>query len=91
MWSTEATNAVKELKQKCQSLPPLKIPYKGHLILQTYASNHYWGVILIEESNENRRVCDYKSRQFSEAQHHYPSKKKEALTVIKGIDKFQLL
>ena len=27
-WSGDATKAVKDLKQKCQSLPPLKIPNK---------------------------------------------------------------
>lgn len=40
-WSEEATKAVNELKQKCKSLPPLKIPEKGQLILQTDASENY--------------------------------------------------
>ena len=88
LWSIEVTNAVKELKQKRQSLLPLKILDNGHLILQTDASDHYWGTILIEESNGNRRICGYKSGQFSEAQHHYPSSKKEVLAVIKEIKKF---
>ncbi|KAK9184967.1 hypothetical protein WN943_025320 [Citrus x changshan-huyou] len=79
LWSIEATNAVKELKQKRQSLPPLKILDNRHLISQIDASDHYWGTILIEESNGNRRIYGYKSGQFSEAQHHYPSSKKEVL------------
>ena len=59
------------------------------LILQTDASDHYWGALLLEESEGNRRVCGYKSGQFNDAQSHYPSSKKEVLTVTKGIKKFQ--
>ena len=59
-----------DLKQKCQSLPPLKIPNNGQLILQTDASDHYWETLLIEESEVNRKVCGYKSGQFNDAQSH---------------------
>ena len=61
-WSEEATKAVNELKQKCKSLPLLKIPEKGQLILQTDASENYWGALLIEELEGNKRVSGYKSR-----------------------------
>ena len=54
-----------ELKQKCQSLSPLKIHDNGQLFLQTDASDHYWGALLIEESKGNKRVYGYKSDQFS--------------------------
>ena len=85
----EATKAVIDLKQKCQSLPPLKIPDNGQLILQTDASDHYWGALLIEESKGNRKVYSYKSGQFNDAQSHYPSSKKEVLAVVKRIKNFQ--
>ena len=71
-----------------QSLPLLKIPDNEQLILQTDASDHYWGALLIEESDRNIRVCGYKSGQFNDAQSNYPSSKKEVLAVIKGIKKF---
>ena len=88
-WSEEATKAVMKLKQKCQSLPPLKVPDNRQLILQPDASDYYWGALLIEEFEGNRRVCGYKSGQFNNAQSHCPFSKKEVLTVVKGIKKFQ--
>lgn len=80
------TKALKLLKLKCQSLPPL-IPNKGHIILQTDTSENYWGAILLKESEGTRRICGYKSEQFSKAQHYYLSSKKEVLAVLKGIKK----
>ena len=80
---------MKDLKQKCQSLPPFKIPDSGQLILQTDASDYYWGALLIEESEGNRKVYGYKYGQFNDAQSQYPSSKKELLAVVKGIKKFQ--
>lgn len=48
--SDKVIKTLKELKLKCQSLSSLKIPDKGHLILQTDVNENYWGAILIEES-----------------------------------------
>lgn len=44
---------------------------------------------MIKKSNVNKEICSYKSGHFNEAQLYYPSSKKEVLTVIKGIKKFQ--
>ena len=87
-WLEEATKIVKYLKQKCQSLQPLKIPDSGQLILQTDARDHDWGALMIKESEGNMRIYGYKSGQFNDAQSHYPSSKKEVLAVVKGIKKF---
>lgn len=59
-WSAKVTKALKELKLKCQSLPLLKILDKGHPILKIDASNNYWGTILIEEFEGNKRIYGYK-------------------------------
>ncbi|KAL0358086.1 UNVERIFIED_CONTAM: polyprotein [Sesamum calycinum] len=48
-WGQVQTMALQKLKQVCQQPLPLKIPNTGHRILQTDASNEFWGAILIEE------------------------------------------
>nr|XP_012568598.1 uncharacterized protein LOC101496717 [Cicer arietinum] len=50
-WEPKHTEAVKTLKRIAQTPPALKIPGNGKRILQTDASDHYWGAILIEEIN----------------------------------------
>ena len=51
-WSKEQTIAIKELKKIAQNSPALKIPGTGQRILQTDASDHYWGAIMIEQEGE---------------------------------------
>ncbi|RDX86622.1 hypothetical protein CR513_32028, partial [Mucuna pruriens] len=42
-WGTEQTRAIQELKKIAQSPPALKIPGEGDRILQTNASDDFWG------------------------------------------------
>ncbi|KAK9011416.1 hypothetical protein V6N11_044267 [Hibiscus sabdariffa] len=88
-WSSSQSKAVKVLKTKLQQIPPLQIPSDGKRILQTDASDKYWGAILFEEKDGIRRVCGYKSGRFSDAETHYHSTFKEILAVKKGISKFE--
>lgn len=44
-WKNRQTEAVRSLKVEVQKLPPLKIPSTGTHILQTGASDKYWGAI----------------------------------------------
>ncbi|KAK8999794.1 hypothetical protein V6N11_065290 [Hibiscus sabdariffa] len=88
-WSTAQTKVVKILKEKLQHLPPLQIPSEGKRILQTDASDKYWGAILFEEKQGKRQLCGYKSGRFSDAEIHYHSTFKEILAVKKGISKFE--
>ncbi|KAK8508952.1 hypothetical protein V6N12_058097 [Hibiscus sabdariffa] len=88
-WSKTQTMAVRVLKEKLQQLPPLQIPSDGKRILQTDASDKYWGAILFEERDGKRHICGYKSGRFSEAEIHYHSTFKEILAVKKGISKFE--
>ncbi|KAK2637101.1 hypothetical protein Ddye_031893 [Dipteronia dyeriana] len=55
---------------------------------QTDASDHFWGVIIFEESNGRRHYCGHASGQFKDAQKHYHTIYKENLAVKNGISKF---
>jgi len=46
-WGPEQTKAIQELKKIAQTPPALKIPGNGKRVLQTDASDHYWGAVLI--------------------------------------------
>ncbi len=73
-----------------QTLPPLQIPSDGKRILQTDASDKYWGAVLLEEDTHGKRqICGYKSGSFSDSQIHYHSTMKELLAVKKAIEKFE--
>ncbi|KAL4582307.1 hypothetical protein LXL04_006854 [Taraxacum kok-saghyz] len=59
-------------------------------ILQTDASDDYWGaVLLVEDSSSVRSICGYKSGTFKASEQHYHSTFKEILAVKRGIEKFQ--
>ncbi|MBA0786987.1 hypothetical protein Gotri_026544, partial [Gossypium trilobum] len=65
------------------------IPSEGKRILQTDASDKYWGAILFEEDNGKRHLCGYKNGRFNDAEIHYHSTFKETLAIKNGISKFQ--
>ncbi|RDX90394.1 hypothetical protein CR513_27749, partial [Mucuna pruriens] len=84
----EQTRAIQELKKIAQSPPALKIPGEGKRILQTDASDFYWGAVLIEELDNKKFYCGHASGQFKEAKKHYHTTFKEALAIKNGIKKF---
>lgn len=89
-WNSQHLKAVQALKKHSKHLPPLHIP--GHStarILQTDASNHFWGAVIYEEDDGKRNICGYKSGSFSTAEAHYHSTFKKILAVKRGIKKFQ--
>lgn len=89
-WGQEQTTAVQRLKELCKKPPPLKIPSTGKRILQTDASDDYWGAVLLEENNTgSREYCGHASGQFSDAEKHYHTIFKEILAVKYGIKKFE--
>lgn len=90
VWNTTHLKAIQTLKTFSQNLPPLQIPnHHTTWILQTDASDLYWGAILLEEINGKRKICGYKSGAFSPAKSHYHSTFKKILTIKRGIKKFQ--
>lgn len=88
-WNQTCTNAVKKLKALTKNLPSLKIPSTGKRILQTDASDTFWGAVLLEEENGKRQLCGYKSGAFKSGELHYHSTYKEILALKRGIEKFQ--
>ena len=79
---------MKYLKQAAKNPPPLKIVGEGKQILQTNASDQYWGAVLIEEVEGKKFYCEHASRQFKPAELHYHTTYKETLAVKYGIQKF---
>lgn len=63
-WNQSCTNAVKQLKSLTKTLPPLKIPSTGKRVLQTDASDLFWGAVLLEGQDGKRHICGYKSVSF---------------------------
>ncbi|KAL0287828.1 UNVERIFIED_CONTAM: polyprotein [Sesamum radiatum] len=80
-WGQAQTMALQKLKQVCQQPLPLKIPSTGHRILQTDASNEFWGAILIEEENGKKHFCGHASGQFKDSEKHYHAVYKEILAI----------
>ncbi|GJT61369.1 putative reverse transcriptase domain, viral movement protein [Tanacetum coccineum] len=85
------TEAVKAIKCLAENMPPLKIPVSVEKrILQTDTSDECWGaVLLVQDNNNKRHVCGYKSGTFKASEQHYHSTFKEILAVKRGIEKFQ--
>ncbi|KAK3200413.1 hypothetical protein Dsin_023828 [Dipteronia sinensis] len=59
LWDHSHSSAIAHLKQIAQSPPALTIPSTGQLILQTNASDRFWGAILTEEKLNHRgsQIC----------------------------------
>ena len=56
------TEAVRRIKEKVLSLPPLTLPSgERSLIIETNASNVKWGGVLIEKNGDTEEVCGYAS------------------------------
>ncbi|KAK0589638.1 hypothetical protein LWI29_016640 [Acer saccharum] len=87
-WSSCHTEVVIKLKEIAQSPPALTIPSTGQLILQTDASDIFWGAILIEEKDRQKMYCGHASGKFKDSQQHYHTIYKEILAVKHGIQKF---
>nr|GEU41979.1 putative reverse transcriptase domain, viral movement protein [Tanacetum cinerariifolium] len=90
-WTSKQTEAVKAIKSLAEKMPPLKIHASlEKRILQTDASDKCWGaVLLVQDNNNKRHVCGYKSGMFKASEKHCHSTFKEILAVKRGIEKFQ--
>ena len=91
-WSPEATTTVQLLKAECKTLPELKLPGNGFLILQTDASDNFWAAILFERKVDmgEEILCAYASGEFLVHQKNYFPAEKETLAIFNGIQKFEL-
>lgn len=78
------------LENRGKNLSPLAIPSYGKRILQTDASDQFWGAVLLEEGpDKQRKICGYKTGAFSPAELHYHSTYKEILAIKRAIEKFE--
>ncbi|PKI37954.1 hypothetical protein CRG98_041667 [Punica granatum] len=89
-WGPTQPKVIKELKAQLQSLPPLQIPFTKKRILQTDASDRYWGAVLIEELQGKRHIYGYRSGKFKLPEQYYYSMFKEILAVINETKKFEV-
>ncbi|KAK0579775.1 hypothetical protein LWI29_031221 [Acer saccharum] len=86
-WSSYHTKAIIKLKEISQSPPALTIPSSGQLVLQTDASDIFWGAVLIEDREGHRSYCGHASGKFKDSQQHYHTIYKKILAAKYGIQK----
>ena len=67
----------------------MRIPTDGQRILQTDASDEYWGAILLEKHDGKESYYAHASGQFNESEKHYHVIDKEILVIKYGIQKFK--
>nr|GEV61052.1 putative zinc finger, CCHC-type [Tanacetum cinerariifolium] len=82
-WTSRQTKAVKAIKCLPEKMSPLKIHASSEKrILQIDASDECWGAVLVVQDNNNKRhVCGYKSGTFKAFEQHYHYTFKEILAV----------
>jgi hypothetical protein len=73
-------------------LPPVHHPGPNEpLIIETNASDKYWGGILKAQPDEGLKlICGYASGTFKPAEQNYHSNEKELLALINTIKRFQV-
>ena len=91
-WSKEDTDYVEKIKKAVKHLPPIHHPGpKEPLIIETDASDKYWGGILKAQPMEGPElICGYASGTFKTAEQNYHSNEKELLALINTIKRFQV-
>ena len=88
-WQDYHTSIVKQLKQLCTNLPRLAIPETGdQLIVETDASERYWGGVLEAKKGDTEHSCRYANVSFKPAEVNYHSNEKELLGLKRSFDKF---
>ena len=89
-WTEHHTNLVKEIKQKVEHLPCISIPHPNALLtVESNASNLGYGGILKQEYNNQVHIVRYHSGIWLGAQINYSTVKKEVLSIVLCISKFQ--
>ncbi|AAW56089.1 polyprotein [Horseradish latent virus] len=96
-WTPEDTLYMKKVKKNLNGFPPLHHPLpEEKLIIETDASDNYWGGILkaihidLSTNESIELVCRYASGSFKPAEQNYHSNDKETLAVIRTIQKFSI-
>jgi hypothetical protein len=91
-WTADHTSVVKEVKIHVQTLPCLCIPtIESFKIVETNASDIGYGGILKQQvrSNQPEQIVRFHSGVWNSAQKNYSTIKKEILSMVLCISKFQ--
>ena len=90
-WSEEHTQKVRYLKEKIESLPCLCLPHpKAFMIVETDASELGYGGILKQRLDDlKEELVRFHSGTWSDPQKNYSTIKKEILSIVLCISKFQ--
>jgi len=90
-WKQSDTDYIKKIKKNLTSFPKLYLPQKeDFLIIETDASNDFWGGVLKAKTTEKEEICKYTSGSFKQAERNYHSNEKELLAVKNTISKFSI-
>ncbi|AAM53128.1 ORFV [Mirabilis mosaic virus] len=92
IWTQSDTDYVKKIKKGLINFPKLYLPKKeDSLIIETDASDHFWGGVLKAQTTEGEElICRYSSGTFKPAELNYHSNEKELLAVKQVITKFSI-
>uniref|UniRef100_A0A151UHI4 Enzymatic polyprotein n=1 Tax=Cajanus cajan TaxID=3821 RepID=A0A151UHI4_CAJCA len=90
-WTPELTKIVQDVKAQVKTLPCLGIPNpEAQLIVETDASNQGYGGILKQKvENHPEQIVKYHSGIWNPAQTKYSTIKKEILSIVLCMQKFQ--
>ena len=91
-WTSEHTHVVKQIKEKIQYLPCLSIPHpQAFLIVETDASDLGFGGILKQKLDDltKESLVRYYSGCWNNTQSKYSTIKKELLSIVLCITKFE--
>ncbi|KAI3795216.1 hypothetical protein L1987_37865 [Smallanthus sonchifolius] len=90
-WKQSDTDYIKKIKKNLTNFPKLYLPKEeDFLIIETDASNDFWGGVLKAKTSENEEICKYTSGSFKQAERNYHSNEKELLAVKNTISKFSI-
>ncbi|KAI8535201.1 hypothetical protein RHMOL_Rhmol10G0155500 [Rhododendron molle] len=91
-WTSVHTNLVKRVKTHVKTLPCLGIPtINSFKIIQTDASEIGYGGILLQktDSTSDEQIVRFHSGRWNSAQTNYSTIKKEILSIVLCVSKFQ--
>jgi hypothetical protein len=89
-WSDLHTNLVKQIKKQVQTIPLLHLANPlAPKIVETDASDLGYGGILKQLQDNKEQILQYTSAHWNDCQKNYSTTKKEILSIVLCITKFQ--
>ncbi|XP_074325347.1 uncharacterized protein LOC141662740 [Apium graveolens] len=90
-WKDSDTDYICKVKKNLKGFPKLyHLEPDDKLIIETDASDEYWGGVLKAVNSDKELICRYASESFKDAEKNYHSNEKEYLAVIRVINKFSI-